>query len=78
MICHQNVDDIPLNIRILRIKDVLNKCLEMVIGWMKNNKVILNPSKAEIMLVDSSQILRYRLEVPSAMHRAFNQLWVVC
>lgn len=40
------------------VGELLNQCLEDVMGWMGANKLKLNPDKTKVLLIGSDSILR--------------------
>ncbi|KAF7245146.1 Receptor-type tyrosine-protein phosphatase mu [Varanus komodoensis] len=59
---HQYADDTQLYLSFLtnpgEAVAVLNQCLAEVMGWMRANKVKLNPDKTEVLLVDDHSRVR--------------------
>lgn len=53
--CGLNTDDTQLYLSIPSVSketvDSLNQCLEEVMGWVRVNKLTLNPDKREVLIV---------------------------
>lgn len=56
MSCHQRADDIQLTAKLGGSMEVLRRCLEKVMGWMRASKLELNLGRTEVLLESAESV----------------------